>query len=138
MQEFRNKITILIIIIMFILSMGFILIGCQTEAQKVSYNLSHEADNFNVVRNLTVIDCITGDILFQMSGRISIYADTADNQLEITVEYKKGAYQKHFIGLSDNVTYVVEDKEVTNVDEYKYELNFNPKMWLPYKVDIKD
>ena len=38
---------------------------------------------------------------------------------------------KHFIGLSDNVTYVVEDLEVDNVDQYSYTLNFNPKMWIP-------
>ena len=48
--------------------------GCETEAQRVSYNLSQEADNFNVVRELTVIDCITGDTLFQMSGKNVYYS----------------------------------------------------------------
>ena len=109
-----------------------------TQAQKVSYNLSQEADNFNVARKLTVINCIKGDVLFQMSGRLSIEADTIDNQLEITVEYKKGLYKKHFVGLSDNVTYVVEDLDITDVSEYQYELNFNPKMWLPVMPKIID
>lgn len=40
-----------------------ILTGCATEAERVSYNLSQEADNFNVVRQLTVINCIGGDVL---------------------------------------------------------------------------
>ena len=66
--------------------MATMLTGCQTEAQRVSYNLSQEADNFNIVRQLTVINCIEGDVLFQMTGRMSITADTADNQLEIIVE----------------------------------------------------
>lgn len=88
--------------------MATMLTGCQTEAQRVSYNLSQEADNFNIVRQLTVINCIEGDVLFQMTGRMSITADTADNQLEIIVE-DDGTYVKHFVGLSDNVTYVVED-----------------------------
>lgn len=44
--------------------MSFLLTGCETEAQRVSYNLSQEADNFNVVRQLTVINCIGGDVLF--------------------------------------------------------------------------
>ena len=111
------------------------LTGCgQTEAEKVSYNLSLEADNFNVVRQLTVIDCITGDVLFQMTGRISINAD----QLEVTVEDENGGYQKHFIGLSDNVTYVVEQLRSKNVDKYKYTLNYNPKMWIPITVDKID
>lgn len=62
--------------------------GC-TQADKVSENLSEEADNFNVVRQLTVINCLQGDVLFQMTGKLSIYADTADNQLEVVVVSKK-------------------------------------------------
>lgn len=112
------------------------LTGCGSEAQKVSYNLSQEADNFNVVRQITVINCIQGDVLFQMSGKMSITADTADNQLEVIVE-DDGTYVKHFIGLSDNVTYVVEDLNLgaNDVKKYKYTLNFNPNMWIP--VDVK-
>jgi len=112
--------------------------GCQTEAEKVSYNLSLEADNFNVIRQLTVINCISGDVLFQMTGRISINADTVDNQLEVTVEDENGSYQKHFVGLSDNTTYVVEQLRGKNVDKYKYTLNYNPKMWIPITVDTID
>ena len=115
------------------------LTGCQTEAQRVSYNLSQQADNFNIVRQLTVINCIEGDVLFQMTGRMSITADTADNQLEIIVE-DDDTYVKHFVGLSDNVTYVVEDLNLGDnaVSKYKYTLNFNPKMWIPYNVETID
>lgn len=110
--------------------------GCQTEAQKVSYNLSQQADNFNVVRQLTVINCIEGDVIFQMTGKLSIEADTVDNQLEVTVE-DNGTYVKHFIGLSDNVTYVVEDLNLgaNDVAKYRYTLNFNPNMWIPVEVE---
>ena len=104
--------------------------GCN-EADRVSYNLSQEADNFNDIRQITVINCLQGDVLFQMTGKMSIIADTADNQLEVVVEDENGEYKKHFIGLSDNVTYVVEDITAGDVDQYKYTLNFNPKMWLP-------
>ena len=119
--------------------MATMLTGCQTEAQRVSYNLSQEADNFNIVRQLTVINCIEGDVLFQMTGRMSITADTADNQLEIIVE-DDGTYVKHFVGLSDNVTYVVEDLNLGDnaVSNYKYTLNFNPKMWIPVNVETID
>lgn len=112
------------------------LTGCDTEASRVSYNLSQEANNFNVVREITVINCIQGDVLFQMSGKMSITADTSDNQLEVIVE-DNGTYVKHFIGLSDNVTYVVEDLNLgaNDINKYKYTLNFNPNMWIP--VDIK-
>lgn len=105
--------------------------ACETESDKVRENLALEADNFNCFRRITVIDCITGDTLFQMEGRASIVADTADNQLEIITEYEKGQYNKQIIGLSDNVTYIIEDLETKDVSEYHYEINFNPKMWLP-------
>lgn len=106
------------------------------QADRVSENLSKEADNFNIVRQVTVMNCIKGDVLFQMTGKMSIKADTVDNQLEIIVE-DGGRYTKHFIGLSDNVTYVVEDLNLgeNEVSNYHYTLNYNPDMWLP--VDVK-
>lgn len=112
--------------------------GCQRESEKVSYNLSLEADSFNVVRQLTVINCIQGDTIFQMTGKMSITMDNTDNQLEVVVEDENGNYQKHIIGLSDNVTYVLEQKNYKNVENYKYILNFNPKMWIPVTVETID
>ena len=130
-----KKIVSLLIAVLMVLVLCVGLAGCETQSSRVSYNLSQEADNFNVVRQLTVINCIQGDVLFQMTGKMSITADTADNQLEVIVEDENGDYQKHFIGLSDNVTYTVEQKHYKDVSKYKYTLNFNPKMWIP--VDVK-
>lgn len=111
------------------------LTGCRTQAEMVSYNLSQQADSFNNIRQVTVINCLQGDVLFQMTGKISITADTADNQLEVIVEDEYGNYKKHFIGLSDNVTYVIEDITSGDVSNYKYTLNFNPKMWIPVNIE---
>ncbi len=112
--------------------------GCdQRQADDVSYNLSLQADNFNDVRQITVVNCLQGEVLFQMTGKMSITADRADNQLEVIVECEDGEYKKHFIGLSDNVTYVVEDITSGDVDKYNYTLNFNPKMWLPNSSKIQ-
>lgn len=125
-----------IISIVISIALVVVLAGC-TEARRVSHNLSQQADNFNDIRQLTVINCIQGDVLFQMTGKMSIKADTVDNQLEVVVE-ENGEYKKHFIGLSDNVTYVVEDITSGDVDKYKYTLNFNPKMWIPVGADYID
>ncbi len=127
-------------ILALILSASLVLVlpGCGREADRVSYNLSQQADNFNDVRQITVINCLKGDVLFQMTGKMSITADVSDNQLEIIVEDEKGEYKKHFIGLSDNVTYVVEDITAGDVSEYKYTLNFNPNMWFPVNVETID
>lgn len=115
------------------------LVGCdQRQADDVSYNLSLRADNFEDVRQITVINCLQGDVLFQMTGKMSIEVDGSDNQLEIVVEDENGGYKKHFIGLSDNVTYVVEDITSGDVSKYSYTLNFNPNMWIPVNVETID
>lgn len=143
-DKFNKKRTVARILVAFVtfacvLLMCVMMSGCeQREADMVSYNLSLEADNFNNVRQITVINCLQGDILFQMTGKMSITADTTDNQLEVIVETENGTYKKHFIGLSDNVTYVVEDITEGNVDKYNYTINFNPNMWWPYEVDTID
>lgn len=130
---------IVCVIAMVVLAIGM-LVGCETEVSRVEYNLTQEADNFNIVRQLTVINCLQGDVLFQMTGKMSITADVDDNQLEIIVENEDGNYTKHFVGLSDNVTYTIEDLNLgkNDVEKYKYTLNFNPNMWLPYEVETID
>lgn len=138
MRKFRKGRNICVALLLVVI-ICFGLTGCDTEADRVSYNLSQEADNFNNIRQITVINCLKGDVLFQMTGKISIEADTSDDQLEIVVEDENGKYKKHFIGLSDNVTYVVEDITTgKNVNKYKYSLNFNPNMWIPVEGKVID
>lgn len=111
--------------------------GC-TESERVNYNITQDAESFNVYRRVTVINCIKGDTLFEIEGLMNINADTADNQLELIVEIEDGVYKKHFIGLSDNVTYTVEDISGSQADKYHYEINYNPNMWIPFVSDYKD
>lgn len=125
-------------IVLSVVLMLVVFTGCQTEAQKVSYNLSLQADNFNEVRQLTFINCITGDILFQMTGKMSITTDSSDNQLEIVVEDEYGNFKKHFIALSPVTTYTVEDITSGDVSKYKYTFNFNPNMWIPLETEYVD
>ena len=127
---------IILIVVIGVMTIGFT--GCTQQSDIVSENISKQADNFNVIRQITVINCIKGDVLFQMTGKMSLYVDSSESQLEITVEDEKGAYKKHFIGLSDNVTYTVEDVTDNYVDNYHYTLNFNPNMWFPVGVETID
>ena len=126
-----------LVVIVVAIAMLFSVAGC-TQASKVEYNLTKDADNFNAIRKVTVINCILGDVVFQMEGRISITADTMDNQLEVIVEYEEGKYQKHMIGLSDNTIYTVEQIGIADVDNYNYVLNYNPKMWFPIDIENID
>lgn len=113
------------------------------QATVVSYNISKEADAFNSYRRVTVVDCITNDTLFVVEGWISIQGGYGQNsssgasELQIIAEVGPGKYQKHLIGLSDNVSYVVEDLGGEGVDRYHFNIYFNPKMWLP-GVELTD
>jgi hypothetical protein len=108
--------------------------GCGREADRVSYNLSLEADSFNVTRQLTVINTRAEDgntaILFQMTGNFSI-TKAEDGDLEVTGENPDGTYYKHFVNLSQDITYIVRDLGKTTVNKHKFEINFNPKMIVP-------
>lgn len=133
----KRKLQCLVFMVLFI-SFIMVLAGCSTEAERVSYNLSQEADSFNIVRQLTIINCITNDTVLQMTGRISIQPDVEQNQLEIIVEHQKGQYLKDFVGLGDNVMYTVQQVDPIASDPYRYVVNYNPKMWIPVKFENVD
>lgn len=103
-----------------------ILTGC-TEAERVSENLKQEADNFNLFRRVVVVNVMSDKILFELDGYFSINVDEDENQLEITCEVGNGVYKKHFIGLSEMVTYTVEDLSGAVVDKYHYEIHYLPE-----------
>ena len=117
---------------------AMLLSGCR-ESERVTYNISKEADNFNVVRRLAVINTVNGEPVFEMIGRFSIEADEEDKQLEVIVETGKDNYKKHIIGLNDATTmYVVEDITGAKVSKYKYEINYLPKAIQPFKFTSND
>ena len=120
-------------IILLIVTMGLVLTGCN-EAERVSSNISKEADNFNVIRELTVINNFSDTVVFQMVGNLSIMED--GKQLEITVKEEDNKYKKHFVGMSEFTTYVLEDITGSDVATSKYTLNFNPDMMIPF--DLKN
>ena len=104
-----------------------------TEAEKVSYNVSQEADNFNVVRRVAVINTRTDKVEFEVIGNISV--DTSDeNKLVIIAETGKDTYKKHLVNMTDWNMYVVEDLEGADVNKYKYEVNYMPESIIPWYV----
>lgn len=114
-----------------------LLVSCR-EADKVSHNISKEADNFNVVRRVAVINTRTDKVEFEVIGRISIYDNTSSKEststLTVVVETDKDKYKKHIVKLTNWNMYVVEDLEGAAVDQYKYEINYMPESILPFKI----
>jgi hypothetical protein len=103
--------------------------ACSDEADTVSDNLSTAADNFEVNRRIVFFNGITDTYLLEIEGRCSITDE--GNQLEVTCKVDDDAYKKHFLGLSDNVSYFVEQLEPVDVDAYHYRVVFRPETILP-------
>lgn len=102
-------------------------IGCRPDAAVVSQNISQEADHFRVSREITFYNGITGEYMLVIEGLCSIEADSLDNQLEVTCKTGDDRYVKHFLGLSDNVSYVAEQIESSDVNAYHYQFVLRPE-----------
>lgn len=114
------------------------LIGC-SDASVASHNLSVAADNFQLERRIVFYDAIQGAYLLSIEGRCSIKADTLDSQLEVTCKTGADAYKKHFLGLSDNVTYFAEQLEEADAGVYNYKIRFKPEAIVPdIDIDISE
>ena len=111
------------------------LAGCN-EADIASQNLSKAADMFEVNRRVVFYNGITGDYILSVEGLCSI--GNYDNSREVTITCKTGpgAYKKHFLGLSDNVTYFAEQLESKDVSTYHYRVIFKPSVIIP-DVDFR-
>jgi hypothetical protein len=124
--------------ILLLLSFLTILLASCTEADKVSHNISKEADNFNVIRRVAVINTRTDKVEFEVIGRISVYDNTSSKEststLTVVVETDKDKYKKHIVKLTNWNMYVVEDLDGAAVDQYKYEINYMPESILPFKI----
>lgn len=112
------------------------LCGCR-EASIVSHNVSKEADNFNVMRRITVFNIRTDTVLMQMTGYFALQ-NNSTKELVVIAEVEKGVYQKHFIYLNDYTMYTVEDLNGAKVSAYSYELEFLPTVLRPVKITANE
>ena len=110
----------------------FTLTGCR-EAERVSYNVSKEADNFNVIRRLAVINTRTDKVEFELIGNFSLQ-DESSNEISVICQTGENEFKKHIVGLNDETMYVIEDIGGANVNKYKYEVNYLPEMVQPITI----
>ena len=110
---------------------GCFMLGACTPAQTASYNLSNDSDNFRVMRRVVFVNGITDKYLLSIEGLCSIEKDKDDAQLEVTCKTGEGEFKKHYLGISDNVTYFVEQMDPGSVDTFHYKVQFRPEELLP-------
>jgi hypothetical protein len=116
------------------LALAIGLTGCTDDSDVVSSNLSKAADNFEIPRRVVFFNGITDTYLLTVEGACSITDE--GNQLEVTCKTGKDEYKKHFLGLSDNVTYFVEQLEGANVSKDHYRVTFKPSVIVP-DIDLR-
>lgn len=121
----KKKIALFILGITSIIAM----VGC-TEADTVSENLSKDADSFKVERRVVFFNGITDKYLLTIEGKCSLNTDSA-KKLTVTCKVGDELYKKHYLGLSDNVSYFVEQTDAKYADAYHYKVLFRPEQIIP-------
>lgn len=106
------------------------LAGC-SGAEVASHNISKDSDNFKVERRVVFINGVTDKYPFSIEGRCSIQPDMAEAQLEVTCKTGEDEFKKHFLGLTDNIGYIVEQLEPSKVSEFHYKVVFRPEAIIP-------
>jgi hypothetical protein len=110
-----------------------ILAGCSTDAQVVSRNLSLEAGNFKIDRRIVFYNGITGDYILSIQGKCQV---EHGDKLAVTCKTGNDSYKKHYLGLSDNVTYFSEQLDGVDVSAYYHKVIFKPQEIIP-DVDLR-
>lgn len=113
-----------------------IVAGCSSDADVASRNLSKAADQFEVNRRIVFYNGITDTYMLTLEGLCSLGNYDKNRELTVTCKTGPGTYKKHFLGLSDNVTYFVEQLEPAPANVYRYRVIFKPASIVP-DIDVK-
>lgn len=108
-----------------------LLAACEKSADVASRNISQAADNFEVQRRIVFVNGITDTYLLVIEGRCSLGNFDSARRLSVTCKTGSDAYEKHFLGLSDNVTFVAEQLDTIAVSEYHNRIIFKPQSIIP-------
>lgn len=114
--------------------------ACERPADVASRNLSMAADNFEVMRRVVFYNGITDAYILEVTGFCSIGNDNTSNQFTITCKDATG-FKKHFLGLSDNVTYFAEQVEAEDVSTFHTRVLWRPQAILPdidFQGDVQE
>lgn len=113
------------------LALALSLTACSSQADVASRNVSKAADQFEIDRRVVFFNGITDTYLLTIEGRCSLGNYDKDGQLTVTCKVAEGQYKKHFLGLSDNVSYFVEQLQPAETDVYHYRVLFRPETIIP-------
>ncbi len=123
-------------VIFAVLAAAVLVTGCSSDADVASRNLSKAADQFEINRRIVFYNGITGEYMLNVEGRCSIGSGQSSKSVTVTCKTGPSEYKKHFLGLSDNVTYFAEQVGGADVSVYHYRVIFKPQTIIP-NVDFE-
>lgn len=105
--------------------------ACSNDADIASSNLSKAADNFEINRRVVFYNGISGDYILTIEGLCSIGNNDSAKRLTVTCKTGPSEFKKHFLGLSDNVTFFAEQIAPAKASTYHYRVVFKPSVIVP-------
>lgn len=128
-KPLKRKLSVIALLMATIIVLG----ACARQSDRVSHNVSREADEFNVVRRVAVLNMRSDEIVFEVVGHIAI--ETGDSErLVVMAKTDQDTYKKHYINLNEWNMYVVEDLHGADVNNYRYEVHYTPEMVVPIEI----
>lgn len=121
----------IVILVLVAMPLVAFLSGC-SEADKVNYNISVQADEFQSERKITAYNARTDLIIMEAEGYMSV-SNNSNNELVVTCKVGPSQYKKNYIYLNAYTMYVVEDITGTHTDPYHYKLIFHTE----FPVDVE-
>ena len=112
------------------------LTACERDSDVASRNLSIAADMFEIQRRVVFYNGITGDYILSVEGLCALGNRDSDKRMSVTCKSGPNTFKKHFLGLSDNVTFFAEQMEASKTDVYHYRVIFKPSVIIP-DVDFR-
>jgi hypothetical protein len=121
-----------------IMILVYVVVGCfERPADVASRNLSKAADMFQIERRIVFYNGITGEYMLEMIGKCSLGNFDSSGRLSVTCKTGPDMFKKHFLGLSDNVTFFAQQLEEVEASVYRHKVIFNPSTIIP-DIDIVD
>jgi len=113
-----------------------VFVGCRAESDVVSENMSLAAHNFEINRRCIFYNGITGEYMLTIEGRLTVTKSNSQHRLEVVAKVGPESYKKHYLGLSDNMSYFVEQLDPVKADPFRYRVFFRPTTIIP-DIDVQ-
>ncbi len=121
--------------VLLVCMVAIVLSAC-TEADTVNHNIDKAADSFEVQRRVVFFNGITDKYLLTIEGLCSLGNNDNDNRLRVTCKVGENQYKRHYLGLSDNVSFFIEQTDASFTDPFHYRVIFRPESIIP-DIDIQ-